>query len=352
MVKVLTRNKRAFSLSFKLSVVKAYETRFSYNLSLTARKFKIDRAVIRRWVKNKDSLLRARTQSEFKNVPNFNMNCFKILFYLLGLKKNLSTKTRCFFPQLETRLDECIIELRSKGIVVTGNRIIIEAKKIANELGFTNFQGSKGWLRNFLSRKCYTLRKINCKGKDLPKDIAITKRGFIETCKEKRANYSRAQIYGWDESYVEIDSPEMYTYDKKGKGKICAITTGQHKTKVSFGVVASADGEKLEPVFVIPRKRPLKDAPEGCLIVYKGKSKTFDSEIIKDHFLNRLLYPHMLKKGQDSAMLIWDQANPHKTAPVMKELKRLNVEDVKIDKCCTAWEQPADAYWFSPMKKK
>ena len=100
MVKVLTRIKRAFSLSFKLSVVKAYETRLSYNLSLTARKFKIDRAVIRRWVKNKDSLLRARTQSEFKNVPNFNMNCFKILFYLLGLKKNLSTKTRCFFSAI------------------------------------------------------------------------------------------------------------------------------------------------------------------------------------------------------------------------------------------------------------
>ena len=73
--------------------------------------------------------------------------------------------------------------------------------------------------QNFIARNSFSLRKVNCTGKDLPRDIAITNRGFIENCKEKRAHYSRVQIYGWDESFVEIDSPESYTYDKKAKRK-------------------------------------------------------------------------------------------------------------------------------------
>ncbi len=102
----------------------------------------------------------------------------------------------------------------------------------------------------------------------------------------------------------------------------------------------------------MPRKRKLKDEPEGCLVVYKGKSKTFDSQVFNEHFLNRTLHPHMLRKKQDSAMLVWDQANPHKTAIVKENLKRIKIENVLIDKGCTAFEQPADAYWFGPMKKR
>ena len=187
---------------------------------------------------------------------------------------------RCFFPSLERELNDWIIQARANGIIVTGTRILIQAKLIAEKNGVELFRGSKGWLSNFLARHDYSLRRINSMGKDLPKDISKTIHKFIDTCENKRANFTRAQIYNWDETHVELDSPSSYTYDKKGTTKIHAKTTGQQKTSLSVGFAAAANGDKLAPVFVLPRKRQLKFEPDGCLIVYKGTSKTFDSQVI------------------------------------------------------------------------
>ena len=136
---------------------------------------------------------------------------------------------------------------------------MLEAKRIAQEDGIDNFAGSRGWLYNFLCRHDYSLRRINSTGKDLPKDISANIQKFHNKCQEKREKYTRSQIYNWDESFVQLDSPASYTYDKKGISKVRVKTTGQEKTKLSFGLCAAANGDKLEPVFVLPRKRKLKD---------------------------------------------------------------------------------------------
>ncbi len=73
---------------------------------------------------------------------------------------------RCFFPSLERELNDWNIQARANGIIVTGTRILIQAKLIAEKNGVELFRGSKGWLSNFLARHDYSLRRINSMGID------------------------------------------------------------------------------------------------------------------------------------------------------------------------------------------
>jgi hypothetical protein len=267
-------------------------------------------------------------------------------------RKYLRAKNHCFFPDLEDELDAWISRERAKGSVITGSRILVEAKLIAQRKELKSFMGSNGWLCNFLKRKSLSLRKINSKNKDLPLNVSSTLKKFHEQCQEKRQHYRASQILNADETNVELDSPSDYTYDKKGAKKVCAKTTGRHKTKLSIMVCASANGDKLMPVFTIPRKRKLKDEPRDCIVVYKGRSKTFDSTVICDEFLGKSVASYMTVKGFDKAMLAWDGANPHKTQQTKRKLKDLHVDPVDIPPRTTAFSQPADLMWFKEIKSK
>ena len=125
----------------------------------------------------------------------------------------MNHKRHCFFPELEKRLDEWIIRARNNGTVVTGARILVEAKVIAQDLRLDNFVGSNGWLVNFLKRHLYVLRRINSKNKDLPLNVSTLIQKFHEECRELRQHYVLSQILNADETNIELDSPGDYTYE-------------------------------------------------------------------------------------------------------------------------------------------
>ena len=132
----------------------------------------------------------------------------------------MNHKRHCFFPELEKRLDEWIIRARNNGTVVTGARILVEAKVIAQDLRLDNFVGSNGWLVNFLKRHLYVLRRINSKNKDLPLNVSTLIQKFHEECRELRQHYVLSQILNADETNIELDSPGDYTYEKKGTKRL------------------------------------------------------------------------------------------------------------------------------------
>lgn len=77
MTKPHSKIKRTFTLQFKLSVIRAHEQ--TGNLSEIARKYKLSRAVIRRWIKNKNRLIQSKDKSNEK------ICIFYFLFYLVLL---------------------------------------------------------------------------------------------------------------------------------------------------------------------------------------------------------------------------------------------------------------------------
>ncbi len=127
----------------------------------------------------------------------------------------MNHKRHCFFPELEKRLDEWIIRARNNGTVVTGARILVEAKVIAQDLRLDNFVGSNGWLVNFLKRHLYVLRRINAKNKDLPLNVSTLIQKFHEECRELRQHYVLSQILNADETNIGLDSPWDYKVGRK-----------------------------------------------------------------------------------------------------------------------------------------
>ena len=67
---------------------------------------------------------------------------------------------------------------------------------------------------------------------------------------------------------------------------------------------ASANGEKLPPVIIIPRKMPLKNyqAPDNVVLVYKTKA-TFNTSVLEDDFIDRVVIPHKLKNKLNNVVI-------------------------------------------------
>ena len=136
---------------------------------------------------------------------------------------------RAFFPQLEENLKEDILARRGEGAVVNGVYIINKAKSIASELNLHNFIGSRGWMLNFLKRNNLVLRRITSGGKQLPINSKEIINEFHENCQNKRIGRSRSQIYNFDETNIQFDSPGNYTYDTKGAKNVYGTIPGHEK---------------------------------------------------------------------------------------------------------------------------
>ena len=79
-----------------------------------------------------------------------------------------------------------------------------------------------------------------------------------------------------------------FTYAVKGTKRVPGATCGHWKSKT---FTFSADG------YVIPRKTPLKGFVRQFFTI-NPNCKTFDSEVISNGFIQRILYPHVLVKNQ------------------------------------------------------
>ena len=86
-----------------------------------------------------------------------------------------------------------------------------------------------------------------------------------------------------DESAIELDAPSNYSYERRGAKRVAAVTSGAERTKMSCAFTASASGEKLPILILVPRKFPLKNftPPNNVIVHYQRGKTTFDSEVIK-----------------------------------------------------------------------
>ena len=99
-----------------------------------------------------------------------------------------------------------------------------------------------------------------------------------------------------DETNVELDSIGNYSYAKKGSKHVPGATCGHEKAKISIAVTVSADGYVLPAMVIIPRKTPLPNyiPPNNVIVHYKENSNTFDSDVISNGVLQRIIYPQIL----------------------------------------------------------
>lgn len=199
-----------------------------------------------------------------------------------------------------------------------------------------------------MNRHDLVLRRITSKGKQLPLRAREIIKEFHVMCERKRAGLFRHQIYNMDETNIELDYPGNYTYEQRGATNVHGMTTGHEKVKISFAVCCSADGDVLPLTVIIPRSNPLPNfrPPENVHVVYKPNSKTFDTNVLQDHFIDGVFFPHMLRKGQKKSLLFLDHAPCHLTNPLQVAALKRNINLEFIPPRMTQLLQPADVSWI------
>ncbi|CAF0826559.1 unnamed protein product [Brachionus calyciflorus] len=114
-----------------------------------------------------------------------------------------------------------------------------------------------------------------------------------------------------NETSIYLDAPRNYTYAKKGSKRIVSQTSGSQRVRISVAFSFAADGTKLPPLVLIPRKTPLKDfvPPTNVIVCYKP-SGNFDTNAIID-LLIRVFVPHILRKNLNNPVIFLDRATCH-----------------------------------------
>lgn len=114
---------------------------------------------------------------------------------------------------------------------------------------------------------------------------------------------------------------------------------------------ASAAGQKLKPIILLPRKNPLPNftPPDNVHLVYQT-SQNFNETIICEQFIKKVLASHVLSRNETSAFLVLDQAPCHTTARVKSCLEANKISYVYVPKRMTNLLQPADVSWMRSIK--
>lgn len=154
-----------------------------------------------------------------------------------------------------------------------------------------------------------------------------------------------------DETALRLDAPSAYSYAERGSQRVVADTTGHEAVRISIALCASASGTKLPILVIIPRATPLPGfvPPDNVIVLYRTAS-TFNGEILRDHFLKRVLFPYIDRSGFQSSRLLWDSAPCH-LRDVVKECaqsKQLTIKNIPAR--LTGVLQPADVCWIKPIK--
>lgn len=116
----MAKSRKSYSLTFKLEVIRYAD---AHSLSSAARKYKIDRKMIREWNKNREDIT---TQA------------------LRKTRRRVRRIRASKWPNLENDLHEWIMQLRLEGRCVTGNMVKQQALEMSGNL---EFSASNGWLK-------------------------------------------------------------------------------------------------------------------------------------------------------------------------------------------------------------
>jgi hypothetical protein len=160
----------------------------------------VDRKTLARWWKNRKKIASSKNKHSRQNLE--------------------SDKHKGKYPEMEDKLDEWTKELREAGCCISGFTLKVKSLQILREMEKFDgtFFASEGWLRGFLRRKNYTLRRITTTGRDIPSDFLETIEEFHKECAFNFIDddeFDPNALVNMDETSIYIDKPSNYTYAKK-----------------------------------------------------------------------------------------------------------------------------------------
>uniref|UniRef100_A0A8C5WM40 HTH CENPB-type domain-containing protein n=1 Tax=Leptobrachium leishanense TaxID=445787 RepID=A0A8C5WM40_9ANUR len=139
----MNSNRHAYEADFKLNAI---SHAVQHGNRAAAREFNINESMVRKWRKQEDALHQVK-----KTKLSFRGN-----------------KAR--WPQLEDKIEQCVIEQRTAGRSVSTVSIRLKATAIARDMEINDFRGGPSWCFRFMKRRNLSIRTRTTISQQLPKD--------------------------------------------------------------------------------------------------------------------------------------------------------------------------------------
>ncbi|GBC35010.2 pogo transposable element with KRAB domain [Rhizophagus irregularis DAOM 181602=DAOM 197198] len=287
-----------------------------YGRNSVAAHFEINKSMVGRWVK---------VSINWTDEINRNI-------------KKVSTGRRVFYPEVEKKLYDWIIEQRKQGFAVTYSIIRVKMLEILRDPDIivlygnlmNDFKMSNRWLYAFMKRQKLSLRHHTKISQKLPQQTEQLLESFYRFVTRLRIekSYKMCNIFNMDETPVYFDM------------------AGNEKNRFTVVLTCAADGTKLPPICIFKGKRLGRgeQIPSGVVVWFQENS-WMDSKLMInyiDYFNNN--------RSRDPTMLVYNSFRSHLEESVKAKFHDNNIDLAVIPGGLTSICQPLDVAINKPFK--
>lgn len=259
-----------------------------------------------------------------------------------------TTGRPCASENLEIELSAYIQNQRDQRIRVSRRELMTKAA--AYEI--PGFKASSGWLRRFLERNGFAIRRKTTQGQKDPPHMTSKLVSFVKHVRRCRnsMNLAPKDIYAMDETAVWLDSPGATTIERKGAQSVSLKSTGHEKLNITVALTVRGDGTKAPPYIVF--KGAVRDTAR---LGHEYRHQAFISttpngwmnETTSKDFIDRTL-----GLGFKRRLIIWDSFRGHISEGTKGHLRAKKVAAAVIPGGCTSRIQIADVIFNKTFKAK
>lgn len=272
-----------------------------------------------------------------------------------NLKKTSFRGRIAAHPELECKVADFVRELRARSLPVTSECIRVKAVELARASGLSReqFKGSPSWVRRFMKRKGFVLRRRTSICQKLPEEFdhkLVEFQRFVIDLRQERG-YVMGEIGNADETPVWFDMPSNATVAEKGAKQVKLLTTGNEHSRFTVMLACTADGRKLPPFIIFKRKTlPKEDFPRDVIV--RCNEKGFMNESLMLEWIRLVWNRRPGALFQRPNMLVLDSFRGHLTASVKRALCDGKTDLVVIPGGLTSVLQPLDVVLNKPFKDR
>lgn len=323
-----TGTRRQFTAAFKRKVIEFAEA--NGNMS-AQRQFGVSEKSVRYW----------RNQKSKLSVCNARKTSFR--------------GRRAVHPELEDKVADFVREYRARSLPVSAELIRTKAVELAREAGLSreDFKGSIYWVRRFMRRKGFALRRRTSICQKLPEeyeDKLIEFQLYVNSLRRQHG-YMLGQIGNADETPVWFDMPSSTTVCERGAKEVKLLSTGSEHSRFTVMLSCTADGRKLPPFIIFKRKTLPKEAFPRDVVVRVNEKGYMDEALMRE-WIRTVWNRRPGALLQHRNMLVLDAFRGHLTASVKEALRDGKTDLVVIPGGMTSTLQPLDVVLNKPFKDR
>jgi len=260
------------------------------------------------------------------------------------------------YPDIEEELKEWIKQQRGKKNHVSVKRLICEGRKRARIKNYEKLKFSWGWVKGFLKRNLFKLKKpspaINKSLNSVEEDI----RKFKEKMKNliQSNNYDLDFVLNIDETGIPTEllrsktitfaeeNKENYTNEMKEGG---VKTLNKEKEMTTALIGGTWTDKKIRALVILPGKgvKKLKLNPPECLRIQFREEGSYMDRKEMGKWVTYILRPFAAKLPSDKrGLLLLDNFKGHISPEIEKNINCYRFDVLKLPPNTTKYLQPLD----------